>query len=1342
LASLATIIQIIGKARKQNKITKGLYNELMFTANKLYKLLEEAELLASPSQELSRDYFDIYRKLEGLLTSQVKKDVLSTSLIRELAQHKARTKFPANANPIFVETVKLEKFLINKNDRPKWIEFCQRSCNTPENAQKLSDLIGGLVKGNIHQYWINSLFLEAYNHDKSSALTVLKQQYDSTLSETQRILAAGKEIEEMSQEISQWADPKKFKKLYEDFSEKILRLNYDLQVSDSSNKLAMSISNRSFKNLIDAVDLSIKALQTSMQYDSSAEEQTQKVHNFKRMIKSFLKLLAVQPETKGFRSRIQKAKEDLADFPASNEQLQPSARFSVVAANILQKVETGFYRGIAEHKSAADTHTLVHQGLMGALIQRSKGDNVIHSRLPAIVSKVEAALLTSDALPEFKMPNSTLPSPYMVGSELEFPNLHLHYDLPLRNHAGNFEIEYDLKRDKIKLHYTLFGQREERWKNLEFHGLHLFSGYTDAQVSFHQCSSQGLKFELEIDNDVKTLPQIMQVIKTINLATLDDAYTLLATVKDPNSELNTKRQNHDIPDPTMFLKPDNNYDIDAVDNFLKTKEALKEQIKNTIPNNQGEKIKVLTTGNALLALQKGYLNLDLLQNLDSKTISALTSGNVVLAYASGISLDTVYTLYREGGDKMLQALFSSSSVQCMKEGFVTLEQLTNTYRNGGDSKVALLTSIRQSAGGKGAIDAYRNGITFNQLDRAYKTGGASKVSEMLKYDWEYFGQGLAERNFDEISAIYDSGTTGQSKANKLGRLDCAWLIRDGATVPELSQALDDEKFGYRVFGSGFQSLLKAGISFTTLAQLWRSDNKKFDDIIGQYNLIKGKHAFFALINIYDDKATFQAVTSANAKQLINAGARISELIELYKSNKDKFNFFMEHSFDINRSSSFAIFSNLYDIDRPQFDSLLNAPYRLYGDKDSFAALQEMYKHNKTKYDVLISPTLERKLSSLPLATNHGPKEVRLSSRMNLSYLSQAYDEGGEDKLGALTSRAATSAYRLSADAQKLFKLYDIDLGKFNSLLDIAARHEDSIINFDTMEALYNVGGEELAEKFANNEAQRPLREMHITGEELLRLCKEESKEVMTAIAHNNCAEAYKAGAEVEDLIKLFKTKRQKFEALTANSIIWLYESYSGIIISFHELSIKFDQGGKEALAELSIKSLVGLEIDPQMTKAALTDLYGRNEDHFAFLTTYAARDCMKQGVRYHELVSELEKANNTARLQYIVTHGRDAIKGQAKLSELLGLDNNNRQKLETLIGYPASDAYRRNITFRMLSQAYDEGGKEKVEFLSNYQNLERIKNKEITFEVLSAEFDRTHQSRRGMPSTSREILVR
>jgi hypothetical protein len=133
---------------------------------------------------------------------------------------------------------------------------------------------------------------------------------------------------------------------------------------------------------------------------------------------------------------------------------------------------------------------------------------------------------------------------------------------------------------------------------------------------------------------------------------------------------------------------------------------------------------------------------------------------------------------------------------------------------------------------------------------------------------------------------------------------------------------------------------------------------------------------------------------------------------------------------------------------------------------------------------------------------------------------------------------------------------------------------------------------------------------------------------------------------------------------------------------------------------------------------------------------------MKQGVRYHELVSELEKANNTARLQYIVTHGRDAIKGQAKLSELLGLDNNNRQKLETLIGYPASDAYRRNITFRMLSQAYDEGGKEKVEFLSNYQNLERIKNKEITFEVLSAEFDRTHQSRRGMPSTSREILVR
>lgn len=538
LETLKNLLKFAHNTYEAGEISGDLYRQILTTGGELHTLLNIAEQSTTHDDKLVKYYLDIYRKFEGALSSEAKKDVLSTSLTREIEEARIdkdyRTRFakkigqlPIFSHNAFLSSIKLDQYFMNQEDATKWQEFCFKIYKSAEDGYKLSKMVKDLKRNKILEYWLNSAFLDKldkYEAYPATALSKLYAEYDKTMKATTKLRDAGKILDSMEHQIGEWAKPKNFTKLHKELQKNIAKLEKLLEY-DSTNTMATMLATNQFLRQIDIIDLALKSLQTSHEYT----DKTQQVANFKVLIKEFWELVKKQPEIKKtYFKTINRISEAIEKTSNAAYELVMSARFSALRTICSIATETEIFRALTQGEVVlADLHSTIHQNALDVVAQRSKGaSKSLENRLPKAVKDLKALMFAKEYLPEYSG-SAFHQKEHLISSRLAHPLSETTYNIPLLNHSLVLNIAYDYQTGVATLNYNFSGQgldmKRPRWIELETFGLVLITALTDVKIVQHESQPNSLNLKLKIDPDCKKTKDLAQIMSSlIDYSTNDD----------------------------------------------------------------------------------------------------------------------------------------------------------------------------------------------------------------------------------------------------------------------------------------------------------------------------------------------------------------------------------------------------------------------------------------------------------------------------------------------------------------------------------------------------------------------------------------------------------------------------------------------------------------------------------------------------------------------------------------------------------------------------------------------------------------------------------------------------
>ena len=575
---LANLLQFSARMQKNKQISGDLLKEIMLSGSEIRNLMNSMETEPYDAKK-GKYYLDVFEKFNGLITSQRKKDGLSSSVIDEMHQSKKETAYEKiysnkgeeltdRQKEFFLELVKLDKFIMTPENKTKWQDFCFDSCKN-NRGLIVSSLVKDLTKFGVQEHFLNSTFVNEYNKNKNNALANLFYEFDNGAVARNGFVEAAKTINQMEQQISEWSKPSKFEKLHAGLTKNIKELEKLLCFDDAGkldkvleDKINGPIAIKSLTKLIDVVDLSIKSLQNSKLY--TAEQKEEQVKNFGKLVQNFenlmTKVVINDDSTQKQLVSIHKFIEEKSSA-VSTKELDASPKFSVIAANIYQSgiiddIQTGFERGFDNipDKTLADAHTLLHQTLLSSLGKKSiEMNNDLKKNAPAIVGEMMRSFEEKSLVSGYLISSGGLrmKNPVLLTTDVEYPNIHYRYNVPLSNHSGNCDFYYNHKTKEVNVKYQLYGRDPERWKNLNEAGNKLISGITDSEITNSLAASNYFTLEVKI----KKLEDVEKVFKVFNTLAQDTLNIGSGEIQDSIKDL-IKRNSS--TEPKLHLAINNN----------------------------------------------------------------------------------------------------------------------------------------------------------------------------------------------------------------------------------------------------------------------------------------------------------------------------------------------------------------------------------------------------------------------------------------------------------------------------------------------------------------------------------------------------------------------------------------------------------------------------------------------------------------------------------------------------------------------------------------------------------------------------------------------------------------
>jgi hypothetical protein len=408
----------------------------------------------------------------------------------------------------------------------------------------LINLSKDLIKFGLHEYFLNTSFINEYDKDKIKALANLYREFDTGHQERQKLKASDKIISQMEYQILEWKKPEKFDELQKSLQSNLAKLEGLLGFSSKeslnaalANKLNGMLVIKHLNRLVDIVDLSIKSVQNSSLYN--ADQKASHVQNFGKLISDFnglmQKIMANSPEEK-IPSRLA----SLSTFINSKNQsidkheLDPSRDFNVSAADIYQLCSEAaknigwggdsFERAfeLKPSKTLADAYTLVHQTALKSVAMHAETINqALESNYPVIIREIQSHFRKNKIFLDFNIHIEKFDiSPSLIYSQLEGSNIHLHYNVPLRQHSGLIDIKYNYSSNKINISYQMVGASENRWKPLTHLGKLLIEDFTDAKVTQNNYSENHMLLEVQVNN-LQSAKTSLDVFNMLSVSTFE-----------------------------------------------------------------------------------------------------------------------------------------------------------------------------------------------------------------------------------------------------------------------------------------------------------------------------------------------------------------------------------------------------------------------------------------------------------------------------------------------------------------------------------------------------------------------------------------------------------------------------------------------------------------------------------------------------------------------------------------------------------------------------------------------------------------------------------------------------
>lgn len=451
---------------------RALFQQAIITGAEIFLCLQRLSQDGSNKPALQEEYLRLVSKLEGLIINPGKAQLFSDSL-RQAAQDQKSFK-NAEAYPgfkhlkkiqqrYFIEFFKTEKLVLNERLKKQWLDFVLACCSEPEKIAGLAYVIKFSMANEIAFDLLNNFFHQNMKKGLSheDILNDMIKEVRSTHSTLEKLDIRNVQatLQSWDRRTGEWSDPRKFNILWNEYKREVLPLIETLSINDNMSNLSKVTIIKLVQQLTDLMDRTIKSMKGSPEYNEQL-----KVQYFSRLLEPFYKLmykwvsmnkvLVHYPDhskvsmLQAINSKFERLKKT-----KSSNQLNPSGRFNVSSARIgsTASFERQFNLRVL---TLEDMFTLFHQNIIASTTRlNSLGYDQV---LPEEIQPLFSSLMG-------------LRNCRCIGINSHFPVVLIELTLPLRNHAANFSIEYNLSTKKTKLTVNFYGHNVENRMSIISH---------------------------------------------------------------------------------------------------------------------------------------------------------------------------------------------------------------------------------------------------------------------------------------------------------------------------------------------------------------------------------------------------------------------------------------------------------------------------------------------------------------------------------------------------------------------------------------------------------------------------------------------------------------------------------------------------------------------------------------------------------------------------------------------------------------------------------------------------------------------------------------------------------
>ena len=434
-----------------------------------YAIIDAAEIekaMGNPSIG-QQEWLDDVARLELLITAPFNK-ALQTSSIHQLLEIKAsRTiaskvegfnTLTADQQLYFISFFQLRKLIVNETLKAAWITYVLTACKKESHYQALSTLLYFLQANGITADWLNTYF------DPRKSIRSMGTECAQLIQELHplNLSAIRNQINQWEKCLNEWGNPKNFDRLYLDYIKDINHL-ITLDISPKTHPLTQKTIIKVVQDLTEMMDKTIKSLKGSPEYRPQRDLQ---VTRFYSLLKPYLRLMnhwvnkLPQSELNQPSEMIQAISQRFVALKMRQEpnQLLPSGQVTIASMTADVSYQN-FRRNFIERAKSItleDLFSLMHQNTIISTTLLGKATQIKPEQLPDLLQLIHHALTRAP----YKNSSESMTMMSLINITIDYPTLHLDYNLPLRNHSAKFYLNFNLTSQAITFNAQFFGHNQ------------------------------------------------------------------------------------------------------------------------------------------------------------------------------------------------------------------------------------------------------------------------------------------------------------------------------------------------------------------------------------------------------------------------------------------------------------------------------------------------------------------------------------------------------------------------------------------------------------------------------------------------------------------------------------------------------------------------------------------------------------------------------------------------------------------------------------------------------------------------------------------------------------------